>query len=111
MFIAAIRSMGDWVERGKCRTANMPVDYWYPDHGDNFRPALRICFQCPVRKECLQHALFFPELVGIWGGMTAGARVPYRKLPLPAAEVLKLALENSLATAQEDRLTEGEEVA
>jgi WhiB family transcriptional regulator, redox-sensing transcriptional regulator len=31
---------------------------------------VRICGRCPVRQECLEHALDSPGLVGVWGGTT-----------------------------------------
>lgn len=37
--------------------------------------AVRICHQCPVRGECLAHALGVPEHHGVWGGTTPRAAV------------------------------------
>src|SRR5690606_4128918 len=31
--------------------------------------AKRICATCPVRTQCLTHALTYPEAYGIWGGL------------------------------------------
>ena len=38
------------------------------------REAKAICEQCPVRLECLGHALRFNERYGIWGGTTPNER-------------------------------------
>ena len=35
--------------------------------------AKRYCYSCPVRVDCLEHAIKFEE-VGIWGGMTTTER-------------------------------------
>ncbi|MFC5724667.1 WhiB family transcriptional regulator [Streptomyces gamaensis] len=36
--------------------------------------AKAICADCPVRRQCLDHARSLPETFGIWGGMTAYER-------------------------------------
>ena len=41
--------------------------------------AKAVCARCPVRRECLQHALELPEEHGIWGGLTEGERLKMRK--------------------------------
>lgn len=40
--------------------------------------AKAICAVCPVKSECLDHALTHTEF-GIWGGMTANERRLYRR--------------------------------
>ena len=41
--------------------------------------AKRICAACPVRSECLDHAIKNDERFGIWGGMTQKERATYKK--------------------------------
>jgi WhiB family transcriptional regulator, redox-sensing transcriptional regulator len=36
--------------------------------------ALAMCAECPVRRECLEHALANGEQYGIWGGLREGER-------------------------------------
>ena len=36
--------------------------------------AKEICTACPVKMECLDHALKMPERGGIWGGLNDGER-------------------------------------
>lgn len=38
------------------------------------RRAKAVCATCPVRADCLQHALDHDERYGIWGGMTGRER-------------------------------------
>ena len=38
--------------------------------GANAAKARAICSTCPVRQECLAHALADPESAGVWGGTT-----------------------------------------
>ena len=40
-----------------------------------YRQAIRICDSCPVQQECLDYALDFPELYGMWGGKTRPERM------------------------------------
>jgi hypothetical protein len=53
----------------------MNPDIWYPHPDPVNKPrAVAICAQCPVRQQCLDHALQRREPLGIWGGKTAGQR-------------------------------------
>lgn len=49
----------------------------YRKHADRFfgtgRPSKKMCAGCPVRNECLAHALEYDE-PGIWGGTTKKER-------------------------------------
>jgi WhiB family redox-sensing transcriptional regulator len=36
--------------------------------------AKTICNTCPVKQQCLDHALKVPEVYGVWGGMTEEER-------------------------------------
>jgi WhiB family redox-sensing transcriptional regulator len=36
--------------------------------------AIAICNTCPVKQQCLDHALSVPEVYGVWGGMTEEQR-------------------------------------
>jgi WhiB family transcriptional regulator, redox-sensing transcriptional regulator len=41
--------------------------------------AKAICGSCPVRAECLEHAILMPETGGIWGGLNSAERFLVRK--------------------------------
>jgi WhiB family transcriptional regulator, redox-sensing transcriptional regulator len=48
---------------------------WFPAKGASLQPARRICRRCPVREQCVQHAIADPSLRdGIWGGTTPKMR-------------------------------------
>lgn len=61
-----------------------PVEWWYPSDPDSTRtkisnrivdaPGIPICRQCPVRLNCLDHAISTNEPDGIWGGLTPTSR-------------------------------------
>jgi len=64
-----------WQERGLCQSADATV-FFAPD-SERIRErekreaaAKRVCAECPVRQQCLEHALSVPEQFGIWGGLT-----------------------------------------
>lgn len=64
--------LGDWAEEAACRTSH--PDLFFPEtvRGDNHAKA--ICSRCPVRTECLNHALDTDEKYGVWGGLTPRER-------------------------------------
>ena len=51
----------------RCRGAS--VDVFYPAE-PSFEEARRICLRCPVREECLAHAVAERERYGVWGGLS-----------------------------------------
>ena len=70
----------DWQPYRNC--ANVPTVWFFPDGeervGKNiFYPFIdrvrAICGKCPVRRECLKHAIDHNEF-GIWGGLTRDER-------------------------------------
>lgn len=68
-----------WLTQAAC--AGISADLFYPaSAGDRSTivAAKRVCGECPVRAECLRHALETVEPHGIWGGLTEWERA---KLP------------------------------
>ncbi|MER6981045.1 WhiB family transcriptional regulator [Streptomyces carpinensis] len=60
-----------WAERATCRTAD-PEQLFV--EGAAQHQAKALCTGCPVRTECLAHALDNRIEHGIWGGMTERER-------------------------------------
>ncbi|WP_406841924.1 WhiB family transcriptional regulator (plasmid) [Streptomyces sp. AHU1] len=60
-----------WGARASCRTA-APEELFAEGAAQN--RAKVICSRCPVRTECLAHALDHRIEYGIWGGMTERER-------------------------------------
>ena len=51
--------------------ADYEPELWWVDLdrvGNAATLAIEICDGCPVRVQCLEHALSTPEVEGIWGG-------------------------------------------
>lgn len=57
---------GSWQQDAACRDAD-PELFFSHEEQDRER-ALLYCAACPVRTECLEHALATREAYGIWGG-------------------------------------------
>lgn len=54
---------------------------WFPEaDGDPGLEGRRICAACPVRADCLQHALATVEVFGTWGGASERVRRYLRRL-------------------------------
>lgn len=68
----------DWRARAKCRDHD--PELWFPIQVRNKKvrreaslPARAICFECPVRQECLAWAIKTAERWAIAGGQDFGA--------------------------------------
>lgn len=69
MFTADTTFRGhEWKDDALCREVSL--DTHYPAEAQDHSLAKRICARCPVRAECLEHALATNEHEGIWGGLT-----------------------------------------
>ena len=66
-----------WLLEALCVAADIDPDWFHP--GKRTRPrdvlaALALCEHCPVRGACLQYALEYDDLWGIWGGTSPEQR-------------------------------------
>ena len=57
---------GTWQQDAACRDAE--PDLFFSTAEADRAEALEMCGSCPVRLECLEHALETREAYGIWGG-------------------------------------------
>ncbi|MYT24598.1 WhiB family transcriptional regulator [Streptomyces sp. SID7760] len=67
-----IQPLPAWMADGIC--AQTDPDLFYPDPGGQALPAKTICTSCPVRPECLEHAIANGEKYGVWGGTSERQR-------------------------------------
>lgn len=67
----SLPSEPDWYQHASCRTSNIPTRVFFPAEsaGPTVDRAKQICAACPVRVDCLLHALNEGEEHGIWGGL------------------------------------------
>jgi len=76
-----------WRDRAACRDvpteiANLffPGDARGADDDHRYDPLARaLCAGCPVRADCLDHAISHGEEYGMWGGMTPSERRRIRR--------------------------------
>lgn len=61
-----------WMHEGNCR--NHPPEVFFPSDGVGVLIAQRICETCPVKAECLEHALEERIDHGVWGGASERQR-------------------------------------
>lgn len=72
--IFARQQTGEWLADALCRGTG--PDPFYPPRGDDAAvdAAKAVCAGCPVRTECLEHAIATNEHLGVWGGASANER-------------------------------------
>lgn len=69
---------GPWVDRGACVGADPELFYIYGSTSHSRDRARAICATCPVRLECLEHAIHH-EQFGVWGGLSSEEREQIRR--------------------------------
>ena len=67
-----------WLWRADAACRNEDVELFFPERGVATTAAKEICAPCPVRAECLEHALRY-EKNGIWGGTSQRERKRMRQ--------------------------------
>jgi WhiB family redox-sensing transcriptional regulator len=72
--------MKDWYDQGVCRGVDPSVFYPEVDNAKTTKNAISICKSCPVRMECLIHAVQNEEYFGVWGGLSARSRMKLIRL-------------------------------
>jgi len=82
-----------WWFAGLC--AQTDPELFFPEKGGSTRAAKAVCTGCPVRAQCLEHALAHDERFGVWGGTSererrrlkhAGTATSPTNAPQPAAQ-------------------------
>lgn len=75
--------VGEWADQAEC--LGMDPELFHPGRGDDtsVSNAKAVCAVCPVRAECLDHAMTHGEKHGIWGGTSERERRRMRR-GLPA---------------------------
>jgi WhiB family redox-sensing transcriptional regulator len=57
-----------WRQHARCLGADPRL--FFPASEDAAETAKAICWVCPVREPCLEHAIAAHEKEGVWGGCT-----------------------------------------
>jgi len=60
----------EWQKQAECAKPENSdyIDWFFSKDVNEKYTARNMCFECPVRKECLQWALEHKQIWGIWGG-------------------------------------------
>ncbi len=67
-----------WHARAACRGAG--PGQWFPERGEDVRPAKAVCAGCSVRSQCAQDAQEVGRYaIGIWGGLSDRERRKLRR--------------------------------
>ena len=66
-FPLAAEAPTDWRAAAACREVDVEVFFAIDEASQ--REAIAICEGCPVRRECLEHAVANREQYGVWGGL------------------------------------------
>ena len=61
-----------WQHEATCRGGGESL--FFDDTRENRDAAVRLCAVCPVRLDCLEHAVRENITIGIWGGTTERER-------------------------------------
>ena len=69
--LGLVASPGWWFA-GLC--AQTDPEVFFPEKGGSVRAAKAVCAGCPVRAQCLAHALAHDERFGVWGGTSERER-------------------------------------
>jgi WhiB family transcriptional regulator, redox-sensing transcriptional regulator len=83
--VVDVTSPLDWQRGARCR-GDAGLDFYPPFGGERKRDrvvrelrAKAVCESCPVRVQCLDHAVRNGERYGVWGGLTSDERLTYRQ--------------------------------
>jgi WhiB family redox-sensing transcriptional regulator len=66
-----------WRDDAACR--GIDPELFFPTRGGDTRQPRAVCADCPVRTDCLEHAITTNEKVGIWGGLSERERRQLRR--------------------------------
>ena len=86
-----------WQDNGLCKSDGVDATVFFNDEmlrglqkQARESAAKKICTACPVKTECLEHALAVPENYGVWGGLTQDERMGIVKFKrsIDTAEIL-----------------------
>lgn len=71
-----------WTFQAEANCFGTDTEAFFPEKnvwGWDNRLAKELCQSCMVKKECLDYALLYPDLEGIWGGTNRRQRQRIRK--------------------------------
>ena len=91
--LAELLDVPEWFADAACKGVDPAL--FFPDEalGEErdhyFVQAKRVCLTCPVRLQCLEHALATGERHGVWGGMVFNSHWARSKAIVLAREIAR----------------------
>jgi WhiB family redox-sensing transcriptional regulator len=70
--LAGMLTGQQWRDEALCLQTDAEI--FFPAKGASTQPAKRLCQRCPVRLDCLEHAIQRRENDGVWGGTSPRER-------------------------------------
>ncbi len=74
--LAEVPAPGSWCRSARCRGVSPAV--FFVTRGSSVDQARAICSRCPVAADCLEYALAWPQLLGVWAATTVEQREAFR---------------------------------
>lgn len=68
-----------WMEQGACLDVDPELFHPASQLPEAAEPAKRICGRCPVKSDCLAHAMETGQGEGVWGGLDDRERRSLRR--------------------------------
>lgn len=56
----------NWPQGGLCNQSD--PEAFFPEKGESYATATKVCMRCPVRRECLAFGLKSRDIFGMYGG-------------------------------------------
>ena len=72
-----VEPLGRWRDRAECKS--MHPDEFFPESGKASDAAYKACFECKVKRDCLDYALTDPWIKGMWAGTNEAERSKIRR--------------------------------
>ena len=89
--VELVLHMGRWSEDAACKAHPAFLNTMLDLTRQDIRDQKEVCADCPVRLQCLGHAMRYPEQGGVWGGMGPKERTSfYRELKRENKDVYAL---------------------
>jgi WhiB family redox-sensing transcriptional regulator len=68
-FLSYLTQRPAWMTEAACRSMDRSI--FFPERGQDLRPAKDVCATCAVSGDCAAYAIETGATAGIWGGVTA----------------------------------------
>lgn len=75
--IESLLNKEPWMDGALC--TQVDCETFFPEKGEQSRPAKTVCRSCDVQGQCLKYAMDNDIRYGVWGGLSARDRTKLRR--------------------------------